>query len=164
VNSQVNMRRFSSRDPDKYVESVKRTEAGYRLQLMRRLQAIQGWLALDQDERKPMHDWLHHLHKPDYVFNQVMDDADREHVYGLLKQSEKRGHPRTAEWTNPATRVKFIFSLNTRTGGKDSSGYRTRLYTDLNPRLGLEGDEEYGRRCSPSFSKDAQKGWHLLSN
>ncbi len=161
TNSQVNMRRFSSHDPDKYVESVKRTEGGYRLQLMRRLQAIRGWLALDQDERRPMHDWLHHLHKPDYVFNQVMDDADREQVYGLLQQSEKRGHPRFVEWTNPATRVKFIFSLNTRGSGPKNSGYSTRLLTDLNPRLGLDGDEIYSKTCSPYFINDAEKGWHL---
>ena len=162
-NSQRNMRNFTPReDTDKYSESVKRTEGRYRVKLMHQLEAIKGWLALDQSERLPMHDWLKNLHKPEYVFDRIMDDSDRQQVYTLLKQSEKPGHPRSAEWLNPVTRVKFTLTLNTRTVGKDSSGYRTRLYTDLNPRLGLERNETYSRRTSPNFSNDAQNGWHLL--
>jgi hypothetical protein len=109
-----------------------------------------------------MHGWLKNLHKADYVFDQIMDDSDRKQVYALLKKSEKPGHPRSSEWINPVSKVKFTLALNTRTAGKESSGYRTRLYTDLNPRLGLERNEAYGRKCTPHFSKDAQKGWHLL--
>jgi hypothetical protein len=161
-NSQRNMRNFSTREPDKYIESVKRTEGGYRLQLMRRLQEIKGWLALDQSERRPMHDWLKNLHKADYVFDQIMDDSDRKQVYALLKKSEKPGHPRSVEWVNPVSQVKFTLTLNIRTGGPEGSGYRTRLLTDLNPQLGLERNETYSKKCSPNFSNDSQKGWHLL--
>jgi hypothetical protein len=161
-NSQRNMRNFTPReDIDKYSESVKRTEGRYRVELMHQLEAIKGWLALDQNERLPMHDWLKKFHQPEYVFDQIMDDSDRQQVYALLKQSEKPGHPRTAEWLNPVTLVKFTLTLNTRTAGKDSSGYRTRLYTDLNPRLSLEKNTKYSKKCSPSFSKNAKNGWHL---
>jgi hypothetical protein len=162
ANSQRNMRNFTPRDDiDKYSESVKRTEGRYRVELMHLLEAIKGWLALDQSERLPMHDWLKNFHNPEYVFDQIMDDSDRQQVHALLKQSEKPGHPRSAEWLNPVTRVKFTLTLNTRTVGEDSSGYRTRLYTDLNPRLGLERNTRYVKRCSPSFSNKAEKGWHL---
>ena len=161
-NSQRNMRNFSTREPDKYVESVKRTEGRYRLDLTQQLEAIKGWLALDQSERLPMHEWLKNLHKADYIFDQIMDDSDREQVYALLKKSEKPGHPRSAEWINPVSMVKFALALDTRTSGKERSGYRTRLYTDLNPRLGLERNKAYGRKCYPSFSNNAQEGWHLL--
>ena len=161
-NSQRNMRNFSPRDdPDKYSESVERTEGRNRVALMYQLEAIKGWLALDQSERLPMHDWLKNFHKPEYVFEQIMDDSDRQQVHALLKQSEKPGHPRSAEWLNPVSRVKFTLTLNTRTGGKDGSDYRTRFNTDLNPRLGLEKNTRYVKRCSPSFSNTAKDGWQL---
>jgi hypothetical protein len=164
ANSQRNMRNFTPRDDiDKYSESVKRTEGRYRVELMHQLEAIKGWLALDQSERLPMHDWLKNFHNPEYVFDQIMDDSDRQQVHALLKQSEKPSHPRSAEWLNPVTRVKFTLTLNTRTVGKDRSsfGYRTRLYTDLNPRLGLERNTKYVKKCSPNFSNKAENGWHL---
>jgi hypothetical protein len=161
-NSQRNMRNFAPREQtDKYSESVIRTEGRYRVELMQQLEAIKGWLALDQSERLPMHDWLKKLHQPEYVFDQVMDDSDRQQVYALLKQSDEPRYPRSAEWLNPVTRVKFTFTLNTRTAGKGSSGYRTRLYTDLNPRLGLERNTNYSKRCSPNFSNNTKTGWHL---
>jgi hypothetical protein len=161
-NSQRNMRNFRARDDsDEYSESVKRTQGGYRVELLHQLEAIKGWLELDQSERLPMHNWLKNLHKPEYVFDQIMDDSDRQQAYALLKRSEKPGYPHSAEWLNPVTRVKFTLTLNTRTAGKDSFGYRTRLYTDINPRLGLERDAKYGKKCSPSFSNDAKNGWHL---
>ena len=164
ANSQLNMRNYAPRDDkDKYIESVKRTEGSYRVELMYQLEAIKGWLSLDQSERLPMHDWLHKFHQPEYVYDQIMDDSDRQQVHALLKQSEKPSHPRSAEWLNPVTRVKFALTLNTRTVSKDSSsfGYRTRLYTDLNPRLGLERNKKYVKRCSPNFSNTAEDGWHL---
>ena len=162
ANSQRNMRNFTPRDePDKYSASVERTEGRNRVELMYQLEAIKGWLALDQSERLPMHDWLKKFHQPEYVYDQIMDDSDRQQVHALLKQSEKPGHPRSAEWLNPVTRVKFTLTLNTRTSGKGSSGYRTRLYTDLNPRLGLEKNTRYVKRCSPSFSNTAKDGWQL---
>ena len=156
-----NMRRYSQRAADEYLDSVKLTEERYRLELMKQLEAIKGWLALDQSERLPMYDWLKNLHKADYVFDQIMDDSDRQHVYALLKQSEQPSYPPSVEWLNPISRVKFTFTLDTRTASKDSSGYRTRLYTDLNSRLGLERNETYSKKCSPNFSRDAEKGWQL---
>ncbi len=160
-NSQQNMRRFNRREPEKYVEAVKRTAGSYRVQVMQRLQAIKGFLALSQAERLPMYTWLNSLHKPEVVFNQIMDDSDRQQAFALLKRSEKPGGPRSAVWLNPVSRVKFTLTLNTRTGGKGGSGYRTRLVTDLNPRLGLERDRAYSKRCSPNFSNDPQSGWRL---
>ena len=154
ANSQRNMRNFTPRDdPDKYSESVERTEGRNRVALMYQLEAIKGWLALDQSERLPMHDWLKKFHQPEYVYDQIMDDSDRQQVHALLKQSEKPGHPRSAEWLNPVTRVKFTLTLNTRTSGKGSSGYRTRLYTDLNPRLGLEKKYKIRQEMQPKLQQ-----------
>jgi len=162
-NSQLSMRNVTPREyADKYVESVKRTEERYRMQVKQNLAAIKGWFALKQSERLPMYTWLKNLHKADYVFDQVMDDSDRKQVYKLLEQREKPGSPRSAEWTNPTSRIKFTLSLETKTGGKTGSGYRTRLHTDLNPRLDLVQDEAYSKNCYPEFSNDAQKSWHLL--
>jgi len=118
-------------------------------------------LALDQSERLPIHDWLKKSHKPEYVYDQIMDNSDRQQVHALLKESEKPGQRRSAEWLNPVTRVKYTLTLNTRTSGKGISGYRTRLYTDLNPRLGLEKNTRYVKRCSPNFSNKAKDGLQL---
>ncbi len=160
-NSLESMRRYSKRAAEEYLDSTERTQMEYRRKLMQQLEAIKGWLALDQSERLPMHDWLKKLHQADYVFDQIMDDSDREHVYALLKQSENPGYISSGEWINPLSRVKFTLKLDTRTVGKGGSGYRTRLYTDLNPRLGLERNQSYGKKSNPGFSNDAQKGWQL---
>lgn len=108
-----------------------------------------------------MHDWLKNLHKAEYVFDQIMDDSDRKQVYDLLKRSEKPGHPRSVDWINPDSRVKFTLTLNSRSGGPKGSGYSTRLFTDLNPRLGLERNDTYSKKCYPYFSNDSQTGWRL---
>ena len=148
------MRNFTPRDdPDKYSESVDRTEGRNREELMYQLEAIKGWLALDQSERLPMHDWQKKFHQPEYVYDQIMDDSDRQQVHALLKHSEKLGHPRSTEWLNPVTRVKFTLTLNTRTGGKDGSDYRTRFNTDLNPRLGLKKKYKVRQEMQPQFQQ-----------
>ena len=92
-----------------------------------------------------------------------MDDSDREQAYYLLRRSEKPGYPRSVEWLNPVSRVKFTLTLNSRSGDPQGSGYSTRLFTDLNPRLGLERNEAYSKKSSPNFFNDPQSGWRLRS-
>ena len=67
---------------------------------MYQLEVIKGWLARDQSKCLLVHDWLKKSHKPEYVYDQIMDNSDRQQVHALLKQSEKPGHPRSAEWLN----------------------------------------------------------------
>lgn len=163
-NSQRNMRRFSRRDPDKYVESVIRTEAQYREELQRLLLEIRGWLALTQQERLPMYDWLQNLHKPEYVYHKVMEEQDRNRILDFMAQTKIRGHPRSMSWTNPDTRVRYSISLRGtfRDREKNIYGSSTVLSSSLNPRLGLTHKTRYGRQCYPKFLQDDQGRWFLL--
>ena len=144
-----------------YDDSAKRVDDQYRIQILHRLQEIEGWLALDQRQRLPMHDWIDNFHKPDYVFFQIMQEFDRQKIHQILRQSAKPGHMRQHSWFNKETRVKFSFSLDTRAGDKQVRSYRTVLMTDLNPRLGLEGNTAYLRKCFPTFIIDGTGHWNL---
>ncbi len=161
-NSQLNMRRYSPPNPEKYVESVKKVEGEYRLQLASRLLEIRGWLALDQAERLPMYDWLQNLRKPEYVYHQIMDESDRKVLDDFLRQTEIRGHKRSTSWTNPRTRVRFGFALQGVTRSEKGSGYSTVLSVNLNPRLGLTHKTRYGGQCNPRFIADQKRGWVLV--
>lgn len=164
ANSQQNMRRFSRKDPDKYVESVKKTEGGYRRQLTYRLLEIKGWLALSQSERLPMYEWLKNLRKPSYVYRQIMDDYDRQQLDDFLHATAVRGHKRSISWSNPNTRVKFSLSLQGTARNKNEYGYSTILSTNLNPRLGLTHKTRYGGQCYPRFFQNKQGTWELQTN
>jgi|GEM_PF-3305128 len=160
-NSLDNMQQQSTGDAHRYAELVKRAEGEYRVQLLRRLQEIEGWLSLDRNQRLPMHDWIENFHRPGYVFTRIMQDADRQIIYEMLRQSEKPGYLSQHSWVNRASGIRFSFALTTKTGGRYNPGYRTVLITDLNPRLGLDGNTAYLRKCFPNFVKDPKKGWQL---
>ena len=156
-NSLRNRHQMNGEGKDRSEESVRKAETGYRVELQRRLKEIEAWLALPLEQRRPMHDWIEKFHRPDYVFNRIMQDADRRKILALLRESEKPGHWRQHSWLNRTTRVKFFLSLDRHT----TEGYRTTLITDLNPRLGLEKDTAYQRKCFPIFIKGPDNNWQL---
>lgn len=160
-NSKLAMNRMSSGNPGKFDEAVERTDAGYRRQVDQRLGEIAGWLALPQERRRPMHDWMERFHKAEYVYLEVMDDSDRQQVLRLLEQSQQPDSPRTAAWVNARTGVHYTFHLNTATGGKDGHGYRTDLTVDLNPLLGANDDQWYRKRSYPNFAVGQDGVWRM---
>jgi hypothetical protein len=160
-NSLQNLQQASSGDLHHDAESVKRVEGEYRVQLLRRLREIEGWLDLDQKQRRPMHDWIKNFHKPEFVINRIMQDADRQKIFGMLRQSGHPGYMSHHRWINQDTGVSFSFTLTTKSGGKNEHAVRTVLLTDLNPLLGLDGNSAYLRKCFPSFIKDRKAGWQL---
>ena len=160
-NSKLAMDRMSTGNPGRYDEGVERSEAGYRRQADQRLREIAGWLALPQERRRPMHDWMERFHKAEYVYLELMDDNDRQQVLRLLEQSQRPNSPRTAAWTNARTGVHFTFHLNTATAGKDRHGYQTDLTVDLNPLLGANDDQWYRKRSHPNFSVGQDGVWRM---
>lgn len=160
-NSKLGMAQSSTGYAGQYDEAVKRTDASYRNQLDQRLAQIEGWLALPQEKRRRMHDWMANYHKLEYVYREMMDDSDRQQIMRLLEQSRQSNPQNTAEWTNNKTGVHYTFYLNTRTGGKDSEGYRTALTVDLNPLLGANDDQWYRARSYPNFSMGKDGVWRM---
>jgi hypothetical protein len=104
-NSKVAMARTSSDNPGRYDEAVERTDAAYRRQLVQRLGEIEGWLALPQEQRRLMHDWLEKAHKAEYVYREMMDDSDRQQISRLLEQSQLSNPQSTVSWSNGKTGV-----------------------------------------------------------
>lgn len=160
-NAKIGMAQTSSGNPGKYDEAVEMTEAAYRREMDQRLGEIAGWLALAQEKRRLMHDWMERFHKAEYVYREMMDDTDRQQITRLLEQSQQSNPLRTVAWTNGATGVRYTFHLNTRTGGKDGHGYRTDLTVDLNPLLGANDDQWYRKRSYPNFSVGQDGVWRM---
>ena len=160
-NSKTAMARGSSANPGHYDEAVERTEADYRRQLVQRLGEIEGWLALPQEKRRPMHDWVENAHKADYVYREMMDDSDRQQILRLLEQSQQSNPQRTVTWTNGRSGVHYTFYLDTGTSSKDSSGFRTALTVDLNPLRGVNDDQWYRKRSYPNFSREKDGVWRM---
>lgn len=134
-----------------------RTEGGYRLQAEQRLKELEAWFALPLERRQPMHDWIDNFHRPGYVFQQIMQRSDRQKIDSLLGQNIKGGYMKQHSWINKATQVHFSFELSS----QDRSTARAVLVTDLNPRLGLDGNTAYMRKSFPRFIRDFQGHWAL---
>ena len=161
ANSRMGMARVSSARSGQHHAAVEETEAAYRRQLVQHLGEIEGWLALPQDKRRPMHDWVENAHKAEYAFREMMDDSDRQQIMRLLEQSQQPNPQKSVAWTNSNTNVHYTFSLNTATGSNDSPGYRTDLTVDLNPLRGLNDDQWYRRRSHPNFSRGTDRVWRM---
>jgi len=160
-NSKVAMARTSSGDPGKYDAAVEMTEAAYRRELDQRLREIAGWLALAQEKRRLVHDWMEKSHKAEYVYGEMMDDSDRQQIMRLLEQSQQSTPLRTVAWTNRTTGVHYTFHLNTSTVGADGHGYQTDLTVDLNPLLGANDHQWYRKRSYPNFSAGKDGVWRM---
>jgi hypothetical protein len=160
-NSKIGMARVSSGNPGRYDEAVESTEAAYRRQMDQRLGEIIGWLALTQEKRRLVHDWMEGFHRAEYVYREMMDDGDRQQIMGLLEQSQGSNPLRNVAWTNGETGVHYTFHLDTGTSGKDGPGYRTDLTVDLNPLLGANDDQWYRKRSYPNFSVGQDGVWRM---
>ncbi len=160
-NSKVTIGRRFGTTREKYVESLKTTVERYRRELDQRLKEIKAWLALEQNKRAPMHDWMVHFHKADYVYREMMNDSDYKRIQQWLEKSSDSTHERTLRWTNAETGVHYTLYLNSRFSGKLGSGYSTVLTVDLNPILGLENHQRYLKKSYPNLYRNAGGMWKL---
>jgi hypothetical protein len=163
-NSKAALARLSGTTPEvqkKYIASQKIDVERYRRELDQRLKEITAWLALEQSRRAPMHDWMVHFHKADYVYREMMNDSDHKRIQQWLEKSWAGTHERALQWTNTETGVHYTLFLNTRISGKLGSGWGTILTVDLNPILGLENNEWYLKKSYPNFYRNAEGIWKL---
>jgi len=160
-NSKATLVRLSGTTQEKYVESLKITVERYRRELDQRLKEIKAWLALEQSKRAPMHDWMVHFHKADYVYREMMNDSDHKRIQQWLEKSGDFPHEPTLQWTNAETGLRYILHLKTGITGKWGSGYSTVLTVDFNPILGLENHQRYLKKSYPDFYRNAGGMWKL---
>jgi hypothetical protein len=160
-NSKATTVRLSGTTREKDVESLKMTVERYRRELDQQLKEIKAWLALDQSKRAPMHDWMVHFNKADYVYQEMMNDSDHRRIQQWLEKSNDFTLERTLEWTNAETGLRYTLYLNTRITGKLGSGYSTVLTVDLNPILGLEKNQRYLKKSYPDFYRETEGMWKL---
>jgi hypothetical protein len=160
-NSKATMVRLSGTTQEKDVESLKMTVERYRMELDRQLDEIKAWLALGQSNRTPMHDWMVHFHKADYVYREMMIDSDHKRIQQWLEKSSDFPCERTLQWTNTETGVHYTLDLNTRFSGKLGSSWGTVLTVDLNPILGLENHQQYLQKSYLNFYRNTEGMWKL---
>jgi hypothetical protein len=105
---------------------------------------------------------MDNFHKAEYVYLQMMDDADHERVQRFLEASFKPSAGRTLEWTSADTGLHYVFYLDTRTLSESGPGWRTGLTVDLNPMLGLDNNSRYRKQVHPNFSVGTDGKWALV--
>ena len=153
---------LSGPDQEKYVETMKRTVKETRRELDRRLDEIKAWLALRQNNRARMHDWMVYFHKGEYVYREMMNNSDHKRVQQWLEEKIlNRAKERKLQWTNPKTGLLYTLYPKSRHGGKSGSGYSTVLTVDLNPFLRLENNQRYLKKSYPYFYRKAEGIWKL---
>jgi len=160
-NSKATSVRLSGKAREKYVEPLKMTVERYRGELDQRLKEIKAWLGVEQNKRVPMHDWMVHFHKADYVHREMMTDSDHKQIQQWLEKSSGFPHERTLQWTNAETGIHYTLYLNSRFSAKWGSGWSTVLTVDLNPILGLKNHQEYLKKSYPNFYRNAEGMWKL---
>jgi hypothetical protein len=154
--------RLSGPDQEKYVETVKRNVNATRRELDRRLDEIKAWLALRQNNRARMHDWMVHFHKGVYVYREMMNNSDHKRIQQWLENSWNRtAKERTLHWTNSETGLRYTMDLNSRISGKLGQGYSTFITVDLNPILGLKNHQRYFRKTYFNIYRNAEGNWKL---
>jgi len=160
-NSKATLVRLSGKAKAKYAESLQMTVERHRWELDQRLKEIKAWLALKQNKRAPMHDWMVHFHKADYVYREMMNDSDHKRIQQWLEKSWNRSREGTLQSTNAETGVHYSLHLKTGITGKWGSGYSTVLTVNLNPILGLENNQRYLKKSYPSFYRNTEGMWKL---
>lgn len=134
----------------------------YRKEMDERLKEIEGWLALDQDKRAPMHDWIAHFHKGDYVYREIMTDNDRSRLLQWLDSSFDGTSGPTLQWTNSANGLVYTADRGFSGGmGTRGFGYSITLTVDLNPILGLKNNRRYVRISNPTFHRIEKGRWNI---
>ena len=153
---------LSGPDQEKYVETMKRTVKETRREVDRRLDEIKAWLALRQNNRAHMHDWMVHFHKGDYVYREMMNNSDHKRIQQWLENIWNRtAKERTLHWTNSETGLRYTLDLNSRISGKLGQGYSTFITVDLNPILGLKNNQRYFRKTYFNIYRNAEGNWKL---
>lgn len=132
----------------------------YRREMHERLEQIEGWLALDQNKRAPMHDWIAHFHKGDYVYQEMMSDADRKRLLKWLDRCMEGAADRTLQWTSEASGLLYTAHYTGTSTSDLGVGYSVDLTVDLNPVLGLRNNRRYREQSYPRFHRNADGTWN----
>ena len=143
------------------IEPQPETLERYRSEMDERLEEITAWLALEQDRRAAMHDWMDHFHKPEYVFREIMSDADRTRLLQWLDRSIEGATERTLHWTSQATGLVYTANFVGRISGKQGDVYGVNLTVDLNPILGLRNNRRYLKECYQGFYRNEDGSWNV---
>ena len=133
----------------------------YRRELDARLDEITSWLALEQGKRASMHDWMDHFQKADYVYREMMTDADRTRLQQWLDRSLEGAAEQTLLWTNPTSGLRYTANLTGQIGGDLGGGLSVDLTVDLNPILGVKNDQRYLKRSYSNFYRNAEGMWKM---
>jgi hypothetical protein len=134
----------------------------YRREMDERLEEIEGWLALEQNKRAPLHDWMAHFHKADYVYQEMMTDEDRTQLLQWLDRSFEGTSGPSLQWTNSANGLGFSADRGY-SGGEGAQGfsYSITLSVDLNPILGLKNNRRYLQKSFSRFYRIEKGKWKM---
>lgn len=133
----------------------------YRRELDERLDEITAWLALEQNKRAPMHAWMDHFQKGDYVFREMMSDADRTRLLKWLERSIAGAAERTLQWTSQSTGLLYTASEQGTISSNQDVCWGVNLTVDLNPVLGLKNNRRYLEQSYPRFYRNADGTWNV---
>lgn len=132
-----------------------------RAEMDQRLDEIKAWLALEQGRRAPLHDWMARFHKPEFVYREMMTEADRSRLLQWLDRSLDGGGESSQQWTSAATGLRFSATLDARVSGEPGQGYFVGLTVDLNPILGLQSNRRYLSKTTLGLLRNDQGAWNL---
>lgn len=132
-----------------------------RAEMDQRLDEIKAWLALEQGRRAPLHDWMPRFHKPEFVYREMMTDADRSRLLQWLNRSLDAGGESSQQWTSVSTGLRFSATLDNRVSGELGQGYFVGLTVDLNPILGLQNNPRYLSKTSLGLFRNDQGAWNF---
>ena len=133
----------------------------YRRELDGRLDEIIAWLALEQNKRAPMHDWMEHFQRGDYVFREMMSEADRIRLLQWLDRSIAGAAEGTLQWTSQATGLLYTASYDGTVSSDQGVGWGVNLTVDLNAILGLRNNRRYLEQSYPRFYRNADGTWNV---
>ena len=133
----------------------------YRRELDGRLGEITAWLALEQNKRAAMHDWMDHFQKGDFVFREMMSDADRTRLLQWLDRSIEGADERTLQWSSQATGLVYTASYEGSTSRDQGVSSSINLTVDMNSILGLRNNRRYRNMSFPQFFRNADGAWNM---
>jgi hypothetical protein len=133
----------------------------YRREMDEKLNEITAWLALEQNKRAAMHDWMEYFQKGDYVFREMMSDADRTRMLQWLVRNIEGADERTLQWTSQASGLLYTAHYRGTTNNDHGAAYSVNLTVDLNPILGLRNNRRYLGQSYPDFYRNVDGTWNV---
>jgi hypothetical protein len=133
----------------------------YRREMDVRLDEITAWLALEQNKRAAMHDWMERFQKGDYVFREMMSGADRTKLLQWLDRSIEGTAQRTLQWTSQASGLLYTAKYEGMISSDQGVSWGVNLTVDLNPILGLRDNRRYREQSYPRFYRNADGMWNV---